>query len=73
MQYTITRIPRIEEWHVGYETPSTVVMEPWKTFTSRAIRQPRVQTRLPLMVKSPEVKPKEWVDNGLRVTHASLQ
>jgi hypothetical protein len=48
-------------------------MEPWKTFTSRAIKQPSVQTRLPLMVKFPEVKPKEWVDNGLRVTHASLQ
>lgn len=48
-------------------------MELWKTFTSRAIRQPRVQTRLPLMVKSPKVKPKEWVDNGLKVTHASLQ
>jgi hypothetical protein len=52
--------------------PHVVVMEPLKAFTSRAMRQPNVQTRLPMKAKPPKVEQKVWGDNAFKVTPANL-
>ncbi len=48
-------------------------MEPRETFTSRSMRRPNVQTRMPSKVEPPKVKLEGWGDNALKVTLADLQ
>ncbi len=48
------------------------IMEPLEAFTSRAMRQPNVQVRLPMKAKPPKVEQKVWEDNAFKVTPANL-
>ncbi len=43
-------------------------MEPWKTITNIAMKQPNVQTMLLMKVESLEVEPKGWGNNAMKVT-----
>jgi hypothetical protein len=72
IQYTMLRIPRIEEHLVRYKMASIAVMEPQETFTNRAMRQPNVQVRLPMRAKPPKVERKGWGDNAFKVTPTNL-
>jgi hypothetical protein len=42
VQYIMSITPETEERHVGYKTLFITVMEPWETFSGRAMRQPNV-------------------------------
>ncbi len=50
-------IPRIEEWLAKYKTPSTSIMEPQETFTSKAMKRSSVQVRLLMRAKPSKVEP----------------
>ncbi len=39
VQYIMPKIPKIEEWPIGYMTLSIIIMQPQETFTSKAMRQ----------------------------------
>jgi hypothetical protein len=69
----MTRIPKTKERLVGYKMSFTIVMEPQETFSITIMRQPSVQTRLPLRVEPLEVKLEGWGDNASRVTPVDLQ
>jgi hypothetical protein len=43
-------------------------MEPQETFTSRAMRQSNVQTRLAMKAKPSKIEPEGWGDNAHKVT-----
>ncbi len=57
IQYTMPIIPRIEEWLAKYKTPSTSIMEPQETFTSKAMKRSSVQVRLLIRAKPSKVEP----------------
>ncbi len=49
------------------------IMEPWKTFSGRAMRQPNVRTKILMREKPPKVESKRWGDNVIMVTLVDLQ
>jgi hypothetical protein len=51
---------------------SVAIMEFWETFTSRAMKQPKVRTKLPMKTKPPKVERKGWEDNAFKVTFTNL-
>ncbi len=72
VQYTMLRIPQIEECLTRYKMLSVAIMEFWETFTSRAMKQPKVRTKLPMKTKPPKVERKGWEDNAFKVTFTNL-
>jgi hypothetical protein len=40
------RIPRIEERPIGYRMPFATIMEPWESFTGRAMKRPHVLSKV---------------------------
>ncbi len=71
--YTMPRIPKIEEWLVGYKTLSIIITKLRGTFIRRAMRLSNIQVRLLMRVKPSEVEPEEWEDNVFKVTSIDLQ
>jgi hypothetical protein len=72
VQYTMLRIPQIEECLTRYKMSSIAIMELWETFTSRAMKQTNVQMKLPMKAKPPKVEQKGWEDNAFKVTLTNL-
>jgi hypothetical protein len=58
IQYTMPRIPKIEERLARYKTFSIAIMEPQETFIGKTMKQFSVRARLPMRAKLPEVEPK---------------
>jgi hypothetical protein len=73
IQYTMPRIPKIEERLARYKTLSIAIMEPQETFIGKTMKQFSVRARLPMRAKLPEVEPKKWGDNAPRVTPTNMQ
>jgi len=48
-------------------------MEPRETFTRKVMKQPNVQTRLPMKAKPSHVEQKGWGDSAIKVTFINLQ
>jgi hypothetical protein len=54
------RIPKTEEWIIGYRMSYVAIMEPQETLIGRIMRQPSVRTRLLMKVKPLEVELEGW-------------
>ncbi len=50
-----------------------IIVEPWKTFTSRTIRQPNIQEKVSMRAPPLNVELEGWGDNANRVTPIDLQ
>jgi hypothetical protein len=72
VQYTMPKIPKTKERHVGYKMPSIIVMELREAFTNRTMRQPNVRKRLSIRAEPSKVKLEGWGDNALKGTPIDL-
>jgi hypothetical protein len=67
------KIPKIEEWPIGYRTLSIVIMQPQETFTGRTMKQLSIWMRLSMRAKPLDVEPKGWGDNANKIAPTYLQ
>lgn len=69
----MSRIPKTEEWLLGYTMLSTTIMEPQEAFAYKTMRQPIIQTKLLMKVVPPNVELERWGNNANMVTLVDLQ
>jgi hypothetical protein len=72
IEYTMPRIPKIEERPAGYNMLIVAIMDPQEAFVGKMMKQSSVQVKLPMRAKLPEVELEEWGDNAPNVNPIDL-
>jgi hypothetical protein len=72
IEYTMPRIPKIQERPAWYNMLILAIMEPQETFIGRMMKRSSVQARLPMKAKLPEVELEKWGDNAPNVNPTDL-
>ncbi len=73
VQYIVSIILRIKEQPIGYKTLHVAIMEPWKVFISRVMKQPSIRNELLMKVVCLDIKLERWGNNANMVTLTYMQ